>query len=153
LALPLLTLTLAIAGGMTARAAAEPLWQTFDLGASKEAVLSQYPSARLDKANSSPSVENYRVEGVPEQGMWAYFTFADGLREVRMHGRGATNFLRAVRALTERYGEPVSSSQAGNSSVARWDREITIIEASLRQDENLGAGVVNRSRSSILQRG
>lgn len=121
---------------------AEPLWQTFSIGATKESVLNAYPGASLDEANSGPSVELYRIDDIPQPGMWIYFTFQDGLREVKIFGRDAVNYLSVTSSLEKKYGAPTSSSKVANSSLLIWDRASTKIVAKLEPSKSLGAGFV-----------
>lgn len=113
-------------------AIAEPLYQEFDFGAPEQTVMSNYPTAKLDEANSAGSLRSYRLEDYPAGGMWAYFKFMrGGLVEVKFYGRGAGQYLRIVEGLRARYGTPASESSAAESGVAIWRRGSTTIRAQL----------------------
>lgn len=134
---------------VSAPALSEPLWQTFEIGSSKEQVLKALPGAVLDQANSTDRISEYRVDDYPDTDMWTYVTFDGGLQKVRIFGRGAANYLLVKEKLQKKYGKPSSTSTAASSSLTIWQRATVTIAAKLEPSRDMGAGFVAHEPFSV----
>lgn len=121
---------------------AEPLWQNYDKGALETEVLSAFPKAEFEKGRANSNHRNFRMDDYPSVGMWMYFKFDQGLDEVVIHGRGIANFMSVTEGLTKKYGQPLRTSQIGETSTTIWMNGGTSITATFDPQLDVGGGMI-----------